>query len=158
MADDHPIAWCHEYDGGRAWYTALGHTAESWAEPAFLQHVLGGIRTAAGLTTADCCSTRSGHDHTADDSSEHIRCACNVSTTDHNSHRCADDDPDGRERVAIAGVGDLAACHDDPQRAARTQTSDNGSAAPWVALTVVVGTVALGGVAVAVVRRRRRSR
>ena len=54
MAADHPIAWCHDYDGGRAWYTALGHTDESWAEPAFLQHVLGGIRTAAGVTPAAC--------------------------------------------------------------------------------------------------------
>ena len=54
MTADHPIAWCHDYDGGRAWYTALGHTAESWTEPAFLQHVLGGIRTAAGVTPADC--------------------------------------------------------------------------------------------------------
>ena len=34
MTADHPIAWCHDYDGGRAWYTALGHTDESWAEPA----------------------------------------------------------------------------------------------------------------------------
>ena len=57
MVDDHPVAWCHDYDGGRAWYTALGHTAESWADPAFLQHVLGGIRTAAGVTTAGCSAT-----------------------------------------------------------------------------------------------------
>jgi cytochrome c len=51
---DHPIAWCHDYDGGRAWYTALGHTNESWAEPAFLQHVLGGIQSVAGIAAADC--------------------------------------------------------------------------------------------------------
>ena len=57
MTADHPIAWCHDYDGGRAWYTALGHTDESWAEPAFLQHVLGGIRTAAGVAPADCSPT-----------------------------------------------------------------------------------------------------
>ena len=49
MVDDHPIAWCHDYDGGRAWYTALGHTDESWTDPTFLQHVMGGIRTAAGI-------------------------------------------------------------------------------------------------------------
>jgi type 1 glutamine amidotransferase len=29
MNGDHPVAWCHEYDGGRAFYTALGHTSES---------------------------------------------------------------------------------------------------------------------------------
>jgi type 1 glutamine amidotransferase len=49
MGDDHPIAWYHAYDGGRAWYTAGGHTPESYAEPLFLEHLLGGIRYAAGL-------------------------------------------------------------------------------------------------------------
>jgi len=47
---DHPIAWYHEYAGGRAWYTAGGHTRESYAEPLFLQHVLGGLAYAAGAT------------------------------------------------------------------------------------------------------------
>ena len=46
--DMHPAAWFHEYDGGRAFYTALGHTKESYAEPDFLKHVLGGIRYAIG--------------------------------------------------------------------------------------------------------------
>lgn len=44
---DHPIAWSHYYDGGRAWYTALGHTVGSYSEPKFLAHVLAGIRYAA---------------------------------------------------------------------------------------------------------------
>jgi cytochrome c len=44
----HPAAWCHVYDGGRAFYTAGGHTKESYAEPEFLKHVLGGIRYAIG--------------------------------------------------------------------------------------------------------------
>jgi type 1 glutamine amidotransferase len=48
MGASHPIVWYHTYDGGRAWYTALGHTAESYAEPLFLDHLLGGIRWAAG--------------------------------------------------------------------------------------------------------------
>jgi type 1 glutamine amidotransferase len=47
---DHPIAWYHEYDGGRAFYTALGHTAESYSEEAFLLHVAGGIEWAANQT------------------------------------------------------------------------------------------------------------
>lgn len=50
MGASHPLAWYHEYEGGRAWYTALGHTMESYKEPAFLGHVLGGIFWAAGLT------------------------------------------------------------------------------------------------------------
>lgn len=54
MDGDHPIAWCQEYEGGRAFYTGLGHTKESYAEPAFLAHLLGGIRYAAGDAAADC--------------------------------------------------------------------------------------------------------
>jgi type 1 glutamine amidotransferase len=39
MGADHPLAWCHERLGGRAFYTALGHTIESYAEPAFCEHL-----------------------------------------------------------------------------------------------------------------------
>jgi len=48
QGDDHPMAWFHEYDGGRAFYTALGHTDESYADSLFLQHLLGGIKYAIG--------------------------------------------------------------------------------------------------------------
>ncbi len=48
MGGDHPIAWCHPFDGGRAWYTALGHVREAYADPAFRVHLLGGIEYAAG--------------------------------------------------------------------------------------------------------------
>jgi type 1 glutamine amidotransferase len=44
----HPIAWYHSYDGGRAFYTAGGHTDESYQEPLFLRHLLGGITYAIG--------------------------------------------------------------------------------------------------------------
>ena len=47
MGDDHPVAWFHEMDRGRAWYTAMGHTGESFAEPLFLRHLLGGVQYAA---------------------------------------------------------------------------------------------------------------
>jgi cytochrome c len=50
MGADHPIAWWRAYRGGRAWYTAGGHTAASYADPLFRRHVVGGIRYAAGLT------------------------------------------------------------------------------------------------------------
>lgn len=43
MGADHPLAWAHERAGGRAFYTALGHVADRWAEPAYLEHVAGGI-------------------------------------------------------------------------------------------------------------------
>jgi cytochrome c len=45
---DHPMAWYHEYDGGRAFYTELGHTAESYREDNYLKHLLAGIRYAIG--------------------------------------------------------------------------------------------------------------
>ena len=45
---DHPMAWYHAYDGGRAFYTAVGHTNESFGEPLVLQHLAGGIRWAMG--------------------------------------------------------------------------------------------------------------
>lgn len=44
----HPMAWWHVYDGGRVFYTALGHTSESYTEPLFLRHLAGGIRFAMG--------------------------------------------------------------------------------------------------------------
>lgn len=43
FGDRFPLAWCQEYDGGRQFYTALGHKIEYYADPAFRQHVLGGI-------------------------------------------------------------------------------------------------------------------
>ncbi len=48
MGADHPIAWLHEFDGGRAFYTALGHTSESYAEPLFMMQLTQGIEWAAG--------------------------------------------------------------------------------------------------------------
>ncbi|MBC7919510.1 MAG: ThuA domain-containing protein [Ferruginibacter sp.] len=46
--DNHPIAWYHAVDGGRAFYTGGGHTDESYREPHFLKHLLGGIQYAIG--------------------------------------------------------------------------------------------------------------
>lgn len=46
--ENHPIAWYHTYGGGRVFYTGLGHTVESYSEPLFLKHLLGGITYAMG--------------------------------------------------------------------------------------------------------------
>lgn len=46
--EDHPMAWYHEYDGGRAFYTALGHDNKSYEDPLYLQHILGGIKYVMG--------------------------------------------------------------------------------------------------------------
>jgi type 1 glutamine amidotransferase len=51
---DHPITWCQNYGGGRAWYTGLGHTEASYADPNFTKMLLGGIQIAAGSVTANC--------------------------------------------------------------------------------------------------------
>jgi cytochrome c len=48
MGASHPIAWYHSFEGGRVFYTGLGHTDESYSEPLFLQHLLGGIKYAIG--------------------------------------------------------------------------------------------------------------
>ena len=51
--DNHPMAWYHAFDGGRVFYTELGHTDESFADPLYLKHILGGIKYAIGENTAD---------------------------------------------------------------------------------------------------------
>ena len=48
MGDNHPMSWYHDFDGGRSFYTELGHTDESWSDPLYLQHLLGGIEYAMG--------------------------------------------------------------------------------------------------------------
>ncbi|MET0717843.1 MAG: ThuA domain-containing protein [Pseudoxanthomonas sp.] len=50
MGADHPIAWCHAFDGGRAWYTGLGHDIKLYADPQFEAQLLRGIRYAAGFS------------------------------------------------------------------------------------------------------------
>ena len=47
MGAFHPISWYHEYDGGRAFYTALGHLPATYSDAAFMHHVYGGIYWAA---------------------------------------------------------------------------------------------------------------
>jgi PKD repeat protein len=54
--DDHPISWCHKYDGGRSWYTGMGHTDDSFTEANFLKHILGGIEVSAGVVGSDICN------------------------------------------------------------------------------------------------------
>jgi type 1 glutamine amidotransferase len=46
LPDPYPLVWCHEFEGGRAWYTALGHKNEHYQDPLYLKHLLGGIQWA----------------------------------------------------------------------------------------------------------------
>lgn len=57
--DFHPMAWHQEFDGGRAFYTAGGHTVESYSEPLFLRHLAGGIEYAIGPNKLDYAHCRS---------------------------------------------------------------------------------------------------
>nr|WP_295922014.1 ThuA domain-containing protein [uncultured Dyadobacter sp.] len=49
--DFHPMAWYQEFDGGRSFYTAMGHTDETFEEPLFLNHLWAGIRYTSGGET-----------------------------------------------------------------------------------------------------------
>jgi cytochrome c len=53
MSPDHPIIWFHTFQGGRSWYTAGGHTAESFSEPLFADHVGKAIVWASGMISAN---------------------------------------------------------------------------------------------------------
>ncbi|MTB50438.1 ThuA domain-containing protein [Lewinella sp. W8] len=46
--DFHPMSWYHEFDGGRSFYTAMGHTDETFSEELFLNHLYAGINYAMG--------------------------------------------------------------------------------------------------------------
>lgn len=50
MGADHPIAWAHDFEGGRAFYTALGHRPETFMDDRFKAQVAGAIRWAVGAT------------------------------------------------------------------------------------------------------------
>jgi len=47
MGEFHPLSWYHNYDGGRSFYTALGHIPANFSDPAFLNHIYAGILWAA---------------------------------------------------------------------------------------------------------------
>ena len=46
--DNHPMVWYHDFDGGRSFYTAMGHTNETFDEPLFLRQLWGGLNYAMG--------------------------------------------------------------------------------------------------------------
>ncbi|MFI1393505.1 ThuA domain-containing protein [Streptomyces sp. NPDC020681] len=57
MGADHPISWCRNTEGGRIWATAMGHDIPSYSEAAFRDHVVGGVKWAAGNQPGDCGGT-----------------------------------------------------------------------------------------------------
>jgi type 1 glutamine amidotransferase len=48
LPDNYPVSWCHDYEGGRSFYTCMGH-ADYLNEPLYAQHILGAVRWAAHL-------------------------------------------------------------------------------------------------------------
>ncbi|MET0684205.1 MAG: ThuA domain-containing protein [Solirubrobacteraceae bacterium] len=55
---DHPIAWCQNYGGGKAFSNILGHARWLYYDPSFLKILRGGIETTAGAVPAYCGSFR----------------------------------------------------------------------------------------------------
>ena len=49
MGLDHPVIWVQERLIGRTLFTALGHGAERWQEPAFVEHIASSVRWVTGL-------------------------------------------------------------------------------------------------------------
>lgn len=56
MGEDHPIAWCQNFEGGRSWHQGAGHVDEAWSDPVFLTSVLRGVQWTAGTVSGggDC--------------------------------------------------------------------------------------------------------
>lgn len=50
---DHPISWIRRHGEGRVFVTVLGHFGHVWQMPEYQEHLLQGIRLAAGRLEAD---------------------------------------------------------------------------------------------------------
>jgi type 1 glutamine amidotransferase len=59
MGADHPITWCQTYDGGRVWYTGLGHDANIYADHDSMTMIINGIKWASGKWSGRSCGA--GH-------------------------------------------------------------------------------------------------
>ncbi|MFC3505514.1 ThuA domain-containing protein [Micromonospora krabiensis] len=53
----HPVSWCRDYDGGRSFYTGMGHTEGSYGEAAFRTHLAGALNWTTGRVRGDCQAT-----------------------------------------------------------------------------------------------------
>ncbi len=58
MGESHPITWYREFDGGRSFYTGLGHTDAVYDNSTFQQLLLGGIDWAMGEAALDYTRSR----------------------------------------------------------------------------------------------------
>jgi uncharacterized protein len=46
FGDYFPLCWCHRFEGGRQWYTAIGHFPKDYKDENFVKHLTGGMRWA----------------------------------------------------------------------------------------------------------------
>ncbi|TCO53777.1 ThuA domain-containing protein [Actinocrispum wychmicini] len=53
----HPVSWCRDYDGGRSFYTGMGHTDTSYGEDLFRKHLTGALKWTTGVVRGDCQAT-----------------------------------------------------------------------------------------------------
>ncbi|RKF29224.1 ThuA domain-containing protein [Micromonospora globbae] len=53
----HPVSWCRDYEGGRSFYTGMGHTEGSYGEDAFRAHLAGALDWTTGRVRGDCQAT-----------------------------------------------------------------------------------------------------
>lgn len=61
MGASHPIAWYHEFEGGKVFYTGLGHTKESYTEDLMIKHLLGGIKYAMDHSALNYAKVKAQH-------------------------------------------------------------------------------------------------
>ena len=47
MGEDHPLVWCQEFEGGRSFFTALGHFDGAYQDDWYMNQIFGGILWAA---------------------------------------------------------------------------------------------------------------
>jgi type 1 glutamine amidotransferase len=51
--NDYAISWCHDVEKGRAFYTSLGHRKETWKDPRYQEHLIGGLKWAMKMADGD---------------------------------------------------------------------------------------------------------
>lgn len=61
MGANHPISWYHDFEGGKVFYTGLGHTKESYTDDLFIKHLLGGIKYAMDHPALDYAKVKAQH-------------------------------------------------------------------------------------------------
>jgi uncharacterized protein len=46
FGDYFPVCWRHQFEGGRQWFTSIGHFPEDYKDENFIKHLAGGVRWA----------------------------------------------------------------------------------------------------------------